>query len=152
MQKALYGLIALLALIVLISWFSGDAPPETPGPSELTPAWSPTTEAFSLDCGNDCQTVRAEQQGRHGVQIPLVYNPAVDDPVAQWGDCVASVIQCVETDQAPASCIRNSACPANCLAALEQQVPDDANEQAALDAFEALFIRPGASCRPEPRS
>src|ERR1700752_4101392 len=88
--------------------------------------WAPTSVAYDATCRVNCKDVRFISTG-HNVRAPLEgelpvisYNPDVDDPIAQWGDCLDSIMRCVRDQPrnlGPAvnTCVRQSRCPAKCV-------------------------------------
>ena len=144
-QMITVSLIIVIAALALAAYWFFLKPEVVENP------WQPVITAYSTDCTQGCETVRPAQTGRHGSQWPLVYNPRVDDAVAQWGDCIASVMTCVDAGQSADACIRQSRCPAQCLSRYDRVLAGRGTEDASLDAFEAVFIKTDAVCRPPPR-
>lgn len=119
--------------------------------------WEPTSVAYDASCQVNCKDVRFISTG-HNVRAPLEgelpvisYNPDVDDPIAQWGDCLDSIMRCVRDQPrnlGPAvnTCVRQSQCPAKCVRRFLSDTGPSI-EQAERALF-TVFVRPDAVCRP----
>jgi hypothetical protein len=111
--------------------------------------WSPTTVPFDPACTTSCPEIARSHPLAHSEAVlALRVNPAIDDPIAQWGDCLESVLDCFERDGTLAPCIADAACPAECKALFQAQAAAAADEEARLDVFEAVFLERAAPCRP----
>jgi hypothetical protein len=75
-------------------------------------------------------------------------NPATDDPIAQWGDCLESVLACFERDGTLAPCVEAASCPAECKALFRERAAVAVDEDARVSAFEAVLVDRTAPCRP----
>lgn len=109
--------------------------------------WKPTTAAYDPDCETGCETLRSGE-GPHGGEVRVSFNPAVDDPIAQWGDCLESFRSCVAVGGGAVACSQQSECPESCKQNFQGRasVLSDLGEQ--LDAFEAVYISENAPCLP----
>jgi hypothetical protein len=137
---------ALAALLLLTAACSG----ATPGDAADTGAaeWTPTTVPYDPAC-TGCQEVGRAAMGHHGEQvISLLVDPAVDDPVAQWGDCVEAVLTCLEGGGGMRACAGSEACPAGCRQRFDDETAGVLDEVALKEAFEGVYITRGAPCRP----
>jgi hypothetical protein len=83
--------------------------------------WRPTTIAYDPACAAGCEPFRAVAPAHNvaaaeAVAVPmLAFNPNVDDAIAQWGDCLESIIECVRQQPRNAAlnvngCVRLSVC------------------------------------------
>jgi hypothetical protein len=117
-----------------------DPPPDGP--------WAQATVAYDPDCATGCVTLQSREPV-HGVDLTILYNPDVDDPIAQWGDCLESFKVCITGGGAAAACSQQSQCPEVCRQDFETRVATLSDLAAQFDAFEAVYISDGAPCLPE---
>jgi hypothetical protein len=119
--------------------------------------WKPTTVPHRDICaGEECRPVGGQQttasdgtgSHRHGTPLPLAINPKVDDPVAQWGDCIASVLACIDGGSDASGCVVAGQCPVPCQQRVASALGGASSEEAALAAFEKVYMQSGADCRP----
>lgn len=130
-RHLLPGLVILLiALIILgsLAWwfFIRDDRPDV---------WQEATVPYTEDACEEegaCE-VYAEALGGHGAHggeglFEFSYNPAIDDSIAQWGDCLDSVFTCISTGMDAAAargaeadraalingCVADAECPGEC--------------------------------------
>ena len=143
--------LLLLAVAALLAWF-------LLSPRKLD-VWHRTTVPYSAACGSDCKTWRpiALAHGGRRAKTPaaastLVYDPKVDDAIAQWGDCLQSILVCVRAHhrgdaRAANQCVARAACPEAC----RQRYGDETGEDiaAAQKALFHVFVDKDAVCRPE---
>lgn len=121
--------------------------------------WKPATVAYTANCGPDCKTLRPIAPG-HGGSVPqdarniprLEYNPKVDDAVAQWGDCLQSIMVCVEKqsrNNAPAvnACVAQAMCPQACKDRFQSKTGQSI--QVVQKALFGTFVSKDAVCRPD---
>lgn len=120
-----------------------------PDPPARLDVWHPATVPFDPECLSGCiELERTAPLGHSEAQIRLRINPDVDDPIAQWGDCLESVIACFERDGALGPCVEQATCPTECKALFRERAANAANEDARVDAFEAVLVDSDAPCRP----
>jgi hypothetical protein len=112
--------------------------------------WRPTTVPWDPECRTGCVAIARTAPLAHAdAELLLRVNPAVDDPIAQWGDCLESILACLERDGGRlAPCVDEAACPAECKALFRTQAAGATDEEARADAFEAVFVHRTAPCRP----
>lgn len=122
--------------------------PDTAAPDTGWDVWAPTTHPYDPAC-EGCQQVGVVAMGHLGGAVTLRFDPLVDDPVAQWGDCVESLLVCLEGGGDPLSCGDSADCPAACKAAFQAQVTGISDVEGQVGALEAVYIVPGAPCRPQ---
>ena len=93
-------------------------------------------------------------RGAHVGPLHLYLRPDVDDPVAQLGDCLQSVMKCVDRrgkskpGKVIRPCVKASSCPPLCKRAFEKRAAALEDAEALLDALEAVFMKEGALCHP----
>lgn len=78
-------------------------------------------------------------------------NPDPDPEVMAWAGCLDAVTQCLEGGGSVRSCTTATSCGAGCVTALERALEGASGREAELDAFESVFVAPGAVCRPVER-
>lgn len=82
----------------------------------------------------------------------LEVNPDPDPEVIAWARCLDAVTACLDRGGELKTCASPAVCRPECVAELDRRLDVQADQEAQLDAFEAVFIAPGATCRPEARS
>lgn len=138
------GVVALLfaaSLLVGCSSDTSDAPP-----IEET-RWAPTTTPYDPECASGCEVI-AEGEFGHVGSVTLAFNPNVDDPVAQWGDCIESFRACVDRGGDALACSESSECPEDCRATFAAQVEGVSELEAQVGVFKAVYLDEGAPCLP----
>ncbi len=78
----------------------------------------------------------------------LEVDPDPDPKVMAWAGCLDTVTQCVEAGGEVRTCTTVTACGADCVTALDRALAGANGREAELDAFESVFVAPGAVCRP----
>lgn len=78
----------------------------------------------------------------------LQVNPDPDPRVMAWAGCLDTVTRCVEAGGQVRVCTTVTACGADCVTALDRALAGTSGREAELDAFESVFVAPGAVCRP----
>lgn len=153
-RRALAGAALLLLALVLaffaFQYFAGRPPADL---------WQPATVQFDPDCAEDCRVVLSERPTGHGgsgeATMEMVTDPRLDDAIAQWGDCLDTVMACLAADETEGDaaraahlrqCVANSACPAACRERYARRSAGDL--EAAAAAFEALFLEEDSWCAP----
>jgi len=130
--------VATLLVILLILWQFR---------SETFNPWVPATVAYDSECSGDkCKPAGTVSLGHFG-DVEFAIQPDVDDAVAQWGDCLDSLMACMEKDGTPGDCVDRSTCPQACKQKYHESTPGDVEYLAGLDAIESLFVKEGAACR-----
>ena len=109
--------------------------------------WAPTTTAYDPECASGCQVLEEGEFGHVGA-VSLSFNPDVDDPVAQWGDCIESFRVCVGGGGEVGSCSEDSVCPEDCKADFEARLGSASEIGGQLAAFKAVYLDEGAPCLP----
>lgn len=93
-----------------------------------------------------------EDRPRNDRSLPSVMlekDPDPDPEVIAWAQCLDAVTVCLDRGGELKTCASATACRAECVAELDRRLDPRADRAAQLDAFEAVFITPGAVCRPE---
>lgn len=81
--------------------------------------------------------------------LMLEVDPDPDPKVVAWAGCLDQVKNCVESGGKVRACTTAEVCGPTCVAALDRALVDVDSVEAELDAFESVFVTPGAVCRPE---
>lgn len=111
-------------------------------------AWQPATVPYDPECSG-CQRVGSVTRMPHlGGDLVIDVNPAIDDPIAQWGTCLESVVACVRADGDLRVCVEASACPAECKALFAASAASVAPGPRLGEVFEETFLARTAPCRP----
>jgi len=109
--------------------------------------WAPTTVPYDPSCASGCEVIEEGDFGHIG-KIMLLANPDVDDPVAQWGDCIQSFRVCIEAGGDARPCSEGSECPEDCRAQLEERIRNVTDLRTQLDAFKGVYLDEDAPCLP----
>lgn len=109
--------------------------------------WAPTSTPYDPDCVSGCQVLEEGEFGHLGA-VSLSLNPDVDDPVAQWGDCIESFRDCVAGGGKVGSCSESSLCPEDCKADVAARLVGETEIGAQLAAFKAVYLDEAAPCLP----
>ncbi|RMG37452.1 MAG: hypothetical protein D6720_03185 [Gammaproteobacteria bacterium] len=121
--------------------------------TEKGPVFGTTTRPFDP---SDCAQGGCREAYGHapvgGDRLVIISSDQVEDPVTRWSDCLGAFGACVEaatSDDAATlrRCMAGSGCPASCRTAFEEAT-ENADREAAYDAFVAIFLAEGAKCRP----
>lgn len=141
---------------------------ETPGgisnPNSLTredflDVWQPTTTPYDPSCSEGCEELAVREGGTHGMSgMRLLYNPKVDDPIAQWSDCVMSITLCFEAeaddnmdqremDDVLKICVQKSHCPSRCKDTFRAKV-EGLGFLTVDEELENVFVGEQALCLP----
>jgi len=110
--------------------------------------WLPPSVPYDPDCGSGCDESSIEL-GHLGPGFTLRVDPDVDDAVAQWGDCVESMLVCLEGGNGARDCLATSQCPQICKELFDSRAVGVTDEERLLDVFETVMIEEGAACRPD---
>ena len=99
-------------------------------------------------CGDD--RVQSDHMSLPGEVFRV--NPDPDPEVMAWAGCLDAVTQCLEGGGTVRICTTAASCGPRCVTALEQALEGASGQEAELDAFETVFVAPGAVCRPVERA
>lgn len=121
--------------------------------------WQPTTTPYDPSCSEGCEELAIREGGTHGMSgMRLLYNPRVDDPIAQWSDCVISITLCFEAevddsmdqremDDVMKVCVQKSPCPNRCKEAFQAKV-ESLSFLSVDEELENVFVGEQALCLP----
>ena len=142
---------AVLVLIAILIWafaFRSD---------RLDP-WAESTVPYDPECTSECEVLGELADTAHGAPaVTVSVNPNVDDPIAQWSDCLSDVMTCVQdkTDpfqplevKAPVfnTCVIESQCPDPCIERYQRLAQNDSTRME--QAFNRVFADKDAICAP----
>ncbi len=150
------GVIAVLSLVIIFIFISKDEAPNITieAPSIPTP-WQPTHHAFDP---NRCKDGKCKEMLRLPMmgtsKLSFMVDPEVDDPVAQWSDCLASITQCIDhndtfTVKGFHECVRQSTCPESCKDGFNHKTQHTSDIKGMMAAFDTYFIGEGGTCVPK---
>jgi hypothetical protein len=110
--------------------------------------WQPATVPFDPACVG-CEEIEITEILPHvGTEVQFLYDPAVDDPIAQWGDCLASMLECFRDGAGVRACAADAACPSACKDLFAERAPLAADEPALLGVLNGVYVHVNAPCRP----
>lgn len=148
------GLVLVLAVIAFFMFRPVPLPPDV---------WDETTVPFDPACAENCEDLGGVIDSSHGSPaMEFSYNPNVDDAVAQYGDCMQSVFQCIANAEldpfaeqsakagVARTCVAQSICPPECKDRFANQAAG--SPDAVMSAFESTFIANDAWCLPRERN
>lgn len=128
--------------------------------NDFLDVWQPATTPYDPACTEGCEEVAVREGDGHGVYgARLLYNPKVDDPVAQWSDCVMSITVCFqeeaddsmdqrEMDDVMKVCVQKSQCPSRCRDAFRAKV-EGISRWSVDEELENVFVGEHALCLPQ---
>lgn len=113
--------------------------------------WKSATVAYDPECREGCEELGSVSLTHLG-NVTVYVQPKVDDAIAQWGDCLDSVTQCVEnrdlTRDNIVTCVGVSICPSECKTVFSKKTQNTTQVDEIFDAFEQVFINDNAVCLP----
>lgn len=123
--------------------------------------WAPASVGADPECAEGCEAFLGDIPPIHGdgteteASMTILVDADLDDPIAQWGDCLESVFACLG-DAAPLDapgradhlrgCVAASACPVRCRERYASRADGELSD--AVDAFGQLFLEESAWCQP----
>ena len=127
-----------------------ESAPDKPGRAS---PWKPADISHDSRCEGKCvEKLRPVAIGiDHLAGITLYARPDVNDAVAQLGDCLESIKQCVAARGDPtqtAACVAASQCPAVCKQAYAAQFSATLPAAEQLDGLDRIFLDKDAVCAP----
>ncbi|MDF0603746.1 hypothetical protein P1J78_23785 [Psychromarinibacter sp. C21-152] len=133
------GAVLLFVVVVVLFW-----------PRGADEIWAEATKPYQSECNReDCIEVVAPKPGHGGGQtLQMVYDPDVDDAIAQWGDCLDEVLVCRRETGKTLSCVQEAACPAACINQFETAAANLADERERAQLFLVEFVEDGGFCVP----
>ena len=134
-----------------------EPPISADAPLNFDHVWNETLNEYDPECDEGCIEVLNRPQGSHGGSVRVGVKSDIDDPVAQWSDCVQSIMSCYEGQLAAADfegeinsamhdCVLSSACPTECRGHYQSTVDDDL--ETVNRALDAVFLGERAACLP----
>jgi len=150
---------ALLALAAIVVWWfmsSRNAPP-----ADL---WADGGYVADINCvagTAECPVFMTARPVGHGspaegdLALTAVHYPGLDDPIAQWGQCMDSVLTCLapvsggtseEKIAALGVCVAQAQCPQACRDRFADRVGTAL--ESAVAEFDAIFVAEEAWCSP----
>lgn len=141
-------LILIVIVLALAIWLS------LPGEHEPAPPWRPVTQRFDPErCteGKCKEWVRMPPLGDNVVL--LIVDPEVDDEIAQWSDCLATVASCMEEAgdfgrKTLVGCVRRSRCPERCREDFMRKARSLNDDDQVWALYNAQFVDDGGMCVP----
>lgn len=133
--------------------------PNTLNREDFIDVWKPTTTPYDPACNDGCVELAVREGDGHGVYGGrLLYDPKVDDSIAQWSDCVMSITLCFEQeagddmgqgemDDVLKVCVQKSQCPRRCKDAFRAKV-EGISQWTVDDELENVFVGEQALCLP----
>ncbi len=116
------------------------------GPTLADP-WQPGNSELDPEC-TGCEDF-ADVRFAHLGDVELKVAASLDDPLAQWGECIASFFACWEVEGRPVpECVTQSVCPAPCVAEFRREVVGAVDPQHEIYAFNRVFVDETAPCGP----
>ena len=149
------GCIVFLLLgitFVLVSNY--EAPVETAKISEPPSPWQATTVPYGSECVGEClKNIEpiAEIETAHLRGIKITVRPDINDAIAQLGDCLDTIMDCVDEKgdaKLTAPCVAQSQCPASCKEAYAKRFNSSMPAKVQLDGIETIFLTEHAVCAP----
>lgn len=141
-------------LLTVLAWacLSGCPRPSTPPPQDNTTLWRATTTPYPPACDNGaCTSLHQVNLAHVDETVDIRFDPRVDDPVAQWADCLQQVFDCVKADGPTrfSICVTGATlCPTTCrqryTSTLAGGEGDLTREKTA---FKAVYLDHSSSCR-----
>lgn len=117
------------------------------GDPPFSDVWEPTTVPYDPSCSSGCVVVEEGNFGHFG-ELEVLADLDVDDPIAQWGDCIESFTSCIDSGMDPQTCSEGSVCPEDCRADYEERIVGLSDLRAQLLQFQAVYVDVGAPCLP----
>lgn len=151
------SLLLLLGLAVVLFLLGRDRPPNDLW-AEASYVADPDCEAGSAECPVFIDPLPVGHGGSAASSAPTLYAvtyPGLDDPIAQWGQCMDSVLSCLTPlEGAPAeeraaglhTCVAASACPQACRDRYAARAGTDLATAHA--SFVEIFVEEDAWCAP----
>lgn len=112
--------------------------------------WEPTTVPFDTDCPECVEVDETDFLPHLGIQTTFLYNENIDDPIAQWADCLGSMLDCLQADGTVSACAAAADCPSECESLYTSRAPPGADEITLLEVLNGVYVNCGAPCRPLP--
>jgi len=111
----------------------------------LDDPWLPGNGEFDESCEN-CEDF-VEIDDPHAGDLVIKVVDGLDDPLAQWGECISSFFACWEEEKPVPDCVAHSQCPEPCKAEFRREVSGAEDEEQEIYAFNRVFVDDEAPCR-----
>jgi len=107
--------------------------------------WAPTTHPFDPDCGSCVEIGKGELA--HAGNSRVLVDMTTDDPPAQWGRCLFSIMQCLDAGgDSISGCVNKGACPDACKKAFNARLGGSTQADVEVGAVDKVFFDDGALC------
>jgi len=119
--------------------------------------WKLPTVSYTSECDDDCLEnlpVLSQIETSHLRGIKILFRPDVDDELAQLGDCLDSIMNCIDEEGDPGktfSCVEKSLCPEPCKIAYSKEFNKNMSPEEQLRGIEKVFFEDGSICVPKER-
>lgn len=139
-------ILGLIFLIAIIVFFWRSRHPHS--------VWQPATHSFSIEnCtrGKCKEFLRLPPLG--DMKVSFLVDPEVDDEIAQWSDCLASVAKCMDkgadySGKALIACVKQSACPQACKESFSHKASSLSDDDKVWALYNSQFVDEGGECLP----
>jgi hypothetical protein len=144
-------LLIVIAFIIISKNETTDQVVQSP---EIPSPWQPTTIPYDSKCEGEClKNLKpiADIETAHLRGVKIVMRPDINDATAQLGDCLDSIMNCVDEsgdETQTASCVAQSQCPTVCKDAYAKQFDASMTARQQLEGLESIFLADGAICTP----
>ncbi len=135
----------MVLVAVLAATSAGCRDEASASPRTLDNPWLPGNSEFDEDC-EDCEDF-VEFNDPHSGDLVIKAAEGLDDPLAQWGECISSFFACWEQESPVPECVASSDCPEPCKAEFVREVSGAADEEQEIYAFNRVFVDDQAPCR-----
>lgn len=148
--KITVAAIALFVAVVLVGLFVADDDDYVIAENP----WQRTTVSYESNCDSECQKnvlPLAAISNRHLKGVVLLSRPDINDAYAQLGDCMESIMACIDKDGNPNAapkCVAESKCPVPCKTAFAGLSENIRDNDKMLDLIETVFITGENYCSP----
>lgn len=148
------AVILLLIIIIFVFMSKGKTPVEAVSPPRISSPWQPTTVPYDSECEGEClENIEeiAVIATPHLSGIKIFVRPDVNDAIAQWGDCLDTIMDCIaEKDDASqaAACVAQSQCPDSCKDAYAKQFNAGMSDEQQMSGIDIIFLDDNAFCAP----
>ncbi len=127
---------------------TASALPQPESRASVSSPWRAATVPFDPECKTGCREI-VHVRDNHGADVVFRYNPKVDDAVAQWGDCIHSMLTCLlDESREVAPCVTEAACPEGCRTGFLERTAGEGDRRRLVSIFETMFVNEGGECVP----
>ncbi|MDX8405742.1 MAG: hypothetical protein R8K50_06265 [Mariprofundus sp.] len=145
-KRRLFIALSVMVLFIAGWWIIQSNQPASP--------WKSTTVPYDSKCEGDCQKniqELADIETAHLRGVKIVVRPDVNDAIAQLGDCLDSIMECVDVKDDPSKtvvCVEESICPIECKIAYASTFNEGMTPEQQLDGVKKIFLADGGVCTP----